>query len=116
MVLASAVDVESRPMAPSKYEIECEPRKEHTLKIHPATVNPPEPGKYLLLCYEWVGNHLSKPDAPDWFIRTWDGKQWSRRQYTFDTGGYENFEPRAWCELPPHDFFENRPFATLQDE
>lgn len=62
---------------------------------------PDKPGKYLLLCFEWAGNENNRPAFPWWEIKHWDGRDWNRRQYGFDTGGCEQFQPVAWCELPP---------------
>lgn len=64
-----------------------------------ASVPPKKHGVYLLLCYEWVGGSSEKPKNPSWAIKCWDG-EWARRTYTFDTGGWEQFEAVCWCELP----------------
>ena len=61
---------------------------------------PNKTGRYMLLSFEWVGLHTSKPQLPVWNIREWDGKDWQRKSYTFDTGGMDNFEAVAWCETP----------------
>jgi len=71
-----------------------------TLKVFTGLLRPKERGYYLLLCFEWVGLKSSKPKHPTWKIAGWDGKNWDRKVYTFDTGGYEEFEAVAWCELP----------------
>jgi len=70
------------------------------LPVFDASRNPKRPGKYLALCFEWVGGIDRKPADPSWSIRRWDGQNWSRKHYTFDTGGCEEFEAVAWCNLP----------------
>lgn len=66
-----------------------------------AGVYPPRPGRYLTLAYEWPGLERDKPKEPDWTIRTWDGRSWSKARYGCDTGGYESLEIVRWQELPP---------------
>lgn len=63
--------------------------------------NPTKPGKYLLLAREWVGLEDQRPEKPEWSIRRFEKGQWQTAKYYFDTGGYENFEPVRWQELPP---------------
>lgn len=65
--------------------------------------NPTEEKCYLISCYEWVGLRDQKPDKPHWTIRPFEKGKWGRRLYTFDTGGYENFELVGWFDLDKLD-------------
>jgi hypothetical protein len=69
--------------------------------INSAHYTPACAGVYMLLRYEWVGGTAQKPIDPSWQVTLWDGASWQKKRYTFDTGGLENFEAVAWCELPP---------------
>jgi hypothetical protein len=82
------------------------------LPVFDASRTPRRPGEYLALCFEWVGGKDGKPEDPSWSIRHWSGTGWSRKRYTFDTGGYEEFEAVAWCELPCVFDNENQQFRN----
>ena len=68
--------------------------------IHDASSDPPEFGEFMLLCREWVGGADQRPAEASWVIRDFDQGRWQRAQYSFDTGGYEEFEAVAWARLP----------------
>lgn len=74
--------------------------RRETFEIRSSDEYPVVRGKYLVLAFDWVGGNECKPTPPEWAIRAWDGKDWSRTKRTFDTGGYENFVLVAWCCLP----------------
>jgi hypothetical protein len=80
------------------------PDKQLSLNVFDVLYKPRRKGVYLLLCFEWVGLGKDKPQLPSWDLKEWNGSHWSRKQYTFDTGCMENFQPLAWCDLPSADW------------
>lgn len=71
------------------------------LRVSDARTPPKAEGRYLLLCFEWVGMKADKPKEPSWELRSFRQGNWQRKAYYHDTGCMECFQPVAWCELPP---------------
>ena len=96
--------------------------------LEPCTGEPTEPGRYLVLAYEWAGCQSDKPEKPEWDFRVFkieeevayerppkshpfepDGPMqrvvkkrrayWMKKEYRFDTGGMENLEVVAWRKM-----------------
>ena len=71
-------------------------------------MNPPFPGRYLILVYDWSGILNEKPAQPEWQIQTWSNGKWSANPQYWDNGGYRQFEVIEWRHLP------NTPLSPTQ--
>jgi hypothetical protein len=82
----------------------------HVIKTEPwslnADINPPEMGRYLLLCHQWYGKADGNIAEPRWEIMLWNGFAWEMTRKCVPAEGYQpnenhdRFKPVRWQRLP----------------